>query len=113
MANRSTVAEHLIEMLSNIIILTMDEVHLHLSGSINKLYFQYWAEENLQQLTQWPLHSAHVTVWCGVANLGVIGPYFVDDKNGCAVSHICLLCSDVMDLPHTTLSRIRIEFSTK
>jgi hypothetical protein len=67
-ANHSMVAEHLIEILSNdVIILMTDEAHFHLSGCVNKQNFQYWAEENPQQFHQRPLHSTRITVWCGVA----------------------------------------------
>jgi hypothetical protein len=63
-----------------------DEAHYHLSGCVNKQNFLYWAEENPQQLHQWPLHSARVTVWCGVANFRVTGPYFFEDEDGHAVT---------------------------
>jgi hypothetical protein len=74
-ANHSMTAEHLIGILSNdVISLMTDEARFHLPGCVNKQIFHYWAEENPQQFHQWPLHSAHVTVWCGVANFRVIGP---------------------------------------
>jgi hypothetical protein len=60
-----------------------DEAHFHLSGCGNKENFHYWAEENPQKLHQWPLHSAHVTVWCGEANFRVIGLYFFEDIMKC------------------------------
>jgi hypothetical protein len=65
-----------------------DKAHFQLFGCDNRIS----AEENSQQLHQQPVHSARVTVWCGVANFGVIGPYFFEDKDGCAVSHIYSLC---------------------
>jgi hypothetical protein len=53
MANCSTVAEHLIGIFSDdVIILMTDEAHFPLSGSVNKQNFRYWAEENPQQLHQ-------------------------------------------------------------
>jgi hypothetical protein len=42
-------------------ILMMDEAHFHLSGSVNKQNFRYWAAENPHELHQCPLHSAKVT----------------------------------------------------
>jgi hypothetical protein len=81
MANCSTVAERLIRILSDDpIILMTDEAHFSLTGCVNKLNFQYWAEENPQQLHQRLVHSARVTVWCGVANFGIIGTYFFEDE---------------------------------
>jgi hypothetical protein len=47
MANSSTVAERLIGIFSdNIIILKTNEPQFRLSGCINKQNFCYWAEEN-------------------------------------------------------------------
>lgn len=53
-----------------------DEAHFELSGCVNKQNFRYWSSENPRQLHQRPLHSRKVTVWCGVARFGIIGPYF-------------------------------------
>jgi hypothetical protein len=45
MANRSTVAERLIGILSDhVVILMTDEAHFHLSICVNKQNFRYWAE---------------------------------------------------------------------
>jgi hypothetical protein len=53
MANYTMVVEHLIGILSNdVIILTTDVAHFHLSGCVNKQNFHYWAEVNPQQLHQ-------------------------------------------------------------
>jgi hypothetical protein len=80
-ANHSTVAERLIGiLLGSVIILMTDEAHFHLPGRFNKQNFRYLAEENPQKLHQRPLHSACVTLRCGMANVGVIGPYFFEDK---------------------------------
>lgn len=58
-----------------------DEAHFHLSGTVNKQNFRYWAANNPRQLHERPLHSPKVTVWCGVSQFGVIGPYFFEDEN--------------------------------
>jgi len=34
---------------------------------------------------QRPLHSERLTVWCGIASFGVLGPYFFEDNEGAAV----------------------------
>jgi hypothetical protein len=62
-----------------------DEAHFHSSGCDNEQNFRYWAEENPQQLHPRPLHRARVTVWCGVANFGVKGPYLTtfNDQSFC------------------------------
>jgi hypothetical protein len=71
--DHSTIAEHLIGIFANAIILMTDEAYFHLSHYVKKQNFHCWAEESPQQLHQWPVHSAHITFWCGVANFGVIG----------------------------------------
>jgi hypothetical protein len=46
MANRSTIAERLLGILcDDVIILMTDEAHFHLSGSVKKQNLQYWAEK--------------------------------------------------------------------
>jgi hypothetical protein len=103
MANSSTVSECLIGILySDVIILMTDEAHFHLSGRVNKQNIHYWAEENPQQFHVWPLHSACVSVFCGVVKFGVIGPYFFEDEGGHAVT-VTSACyvEMLMELPHT------------
>jgi hypothetical protein len=79
LANCRTVAERLIGILSDdLIILMTYEAPFHLSGCVNKQNTRCWAEENPQQLH----HSAPVTVWRGVENLGVAGPNFFEDEDG-------------------------------
>lgn len=60
------------------ILWSSDEAHFHLSGSVNKHNFRYWATENPRELHQRPLHSPKVTVWCAVSSIGIIGPYFFE-----------------------------------
>jgi hypothetical protein len=69
------VAERLIGILSDDVILMTDEANFHLSGGVYKYNFRYLAEENPQWLHQRPLHGARVTVLCGMSDFGVVGPY--------------------------------------
>ncbi|GBM32146.1 hypothetical protein AVEN_11929-1 [Araneus ventricosus] len=62
-----------------------DEAQFHLSGCVNKQNFLYWAPNNPRKIHERPLHSERVTVWCAVADSGVIGPYFFEE-NGKAVT---------------------------
>jgi hypothetical protein len=62
-----------------------DETHFHLSGTVNKQNFHYWAAENPQELHQRPLHSPRVTVWCAFTEFGMWGPYFFEE-NGLTVT---------------------------
>jgi len=56
-----------------------NEAHFHLSGTVNKQNFRYWAENDPRDLHQRPLHSPRVTVWCAVSHLDVVGPYFFEE----------------------------------
>ncbi|CAK9796588.1 Transposable element Tc3 transposase, partial [Anthophora quadrimaculata] len=44
------------------ILWSSDEAHFHLSGTVNKQNFRYWATENPRELHALPLHSPKVTV---------------------------------------------------
>ena len=63
-----------------------DEAYFHLSGFVNKQNYRYWPPENPQEIHQHPLHSESLTVWCGIASFGVLGPYFFEDDEGEAVT---------------------------
>ena len=89
MANCRISSEQLLEMLNddgviNTVLMTY-EAHFHLSRYVNKQNYQYWARENPQELCQCPVHSEKLTVWCGIASFGVLGPYFFEDNEGAAV----------------------------
>jgi len=56
-----------------------DEAHFHLSGTVNKQHFRYWAENNPHDLHQRPLDNPRVTVWCDVSRLGAVRPYFFEE----------------------------------
>ena len=59
--------------------LMMDEANFHFFGNVNSQNCHYWATENPRDIHQKPLHAGKVTVLCGVASFGVIGPYFFED----------------------------------
>lgn len=71
------------EILQNVpvgaVLISSDEAHFHLSGTVNKQNFRYWAAENPQELHQRPLHSPRVTVWCAISKFFVWGPYFFEE----------------------------------
>jgi hypothetical protein len=72
--------ERMLEIIaSDDIILTMsDEAHFHLDGYVNKQNYRFWAAENPRELHQRPLHTAKVSVWCGILRVGIVGPYFFE-----------------------------------
>jgi hypothetical protein len=61
-----------------------DEAHFHLDGYVNKQNCRFWAAENPRELHQRPLHTAKVSVWCGISKGGIVGPYFF--KEGATVT---------------------------
>ena len=76
---RTTFAETLLQMFEEdpeLVILTSNEAHFHLNGSVNKQNFRYWSTINPRQVHEHPLHCDRVTVWAAVAKFGVIGPCF-------------------------------------
>jgi hypothetical protein len=79
-ANRRAISADFLEWVpAAAVLLSSNEAHFHISGAVNKQNFRYWAERNPRELQERPLHSPHVTVWCAVANFGVIGPYFFEE----------------------------------
>ena len=63
------------------VLITSDETHFHLSGSVNKQNFCYWSKSNPRELHEKLLHSQQKTVWCALANFGVWGTYFFEKRN--------------------------------
>jgi hypothetical protein len=63
-----------------------DEANFHLCGNVNPQNCHYWSTANPRNIHQKPSHSKKVTVWCGVASSGVIGPCFFEDEAGRAVT---------------------------
>jgi hypothetical protein len=58
-----------------------DKAHFHLLGYMNKQNFRYWDDHHPEQMVAIPLHTAKVTVWCGVSAFGIIGPYCFEENN--------------------------------
>jgi len=70
--------ERMLEIIASDDVMSMmnDEAHCHLDGYVNKQNCRFWAAENPQELHHRPLHTAKVSVWCGISKVGIIGPYF-------------------------------------
>jgi len=68
-----------------LVILTSDEAHFHLNGSVNKQNLRYWSTITPRQVHEHPLHCDRVTILVVVAMFGVIGPYFFEE-NGRSVT---------------------------
>ena len=55
-----------------------------------------WALENIRVIVEKPLSSTRVIVWCAFWSGGVIGPYFLDNKAGNAVTVNGLRYRDIL-----------------
>ena len=62
-------------------VITTDEAHFYLSGSLNKQNCRYWSSDNPMMVHEQPLHSEKVTVWCAVGQFGIWGPYFYEEND--------------------------------
>lgn len=63
-----------------------DESHIHLNGYINRQTTRFLGFERPNVIVQKPLHSARVTIWCAISAHGLLGPYFIEDKEGNALT---------------------------
>jgi len=75
---RRLFCERMLEIIAsdNVILMISDEVHFHLDGYVIKQNCRFWAAENPRELHQRRLHTAKVSVWCGISKVGIVGPYF-------------------------------------
>ncbi|CAK1590500.1 unnamed protein product [Parnassius mnemosyne] len=67
-------------------VLFSDEAHFPINGHVNKQNCRYWSCKNPNRKHQKPLHSPKVTVWAAMSAHGIIGPYFLEDGRGRALT---------------------------
>lgn len=65
----------------NSVMFFSDKAHFHQSEYVNKQNLQYWSFMNLQELHEKPLHTEHVTVWCALSRIGIMGQWFFEGNN--------------------------------
>jgi len=109
---RTTFAETMLQMFEEdpeLVILTSDEAHFHLNGSVNKQNSRYWSTINPRQMHEHPLHCDRVTVWIAVAKFGVIGPYFFLRVWPFSDSEFRSLCCHDPKFPYTQITQTSIE----
>jgi hypothetical protein len=70
--------------LANIIF--SDEATFHISGHVNRHNCRIWGEENPHELYEHERDSPKVSVWCGMTENRIYGPFFFDERtvNGAA-----------------------------
>src|SRR5215469_7289187 len=56
----------------------MRHISIWMVMSISKTRF--WPAENQRESHQRPLHTAKVSVWCGISKVGIAGPYFFEEE---------------------------------
>ena len=64
-------------------IIFSDEAHFDLGGYANN---QNCCTENPHAYIEKPIHPTRVTVWCGFWSRDLIGPFFLENKQGVAVT---------------------------
>ena len=67
-------------------IIFSDEAHFQLNGYVNTQNCRIWGTENPRVICEKPMHPQRVTAWCGFGAGGVIGPYFLENEAGNAVT---------------------------
>ena len=96
---RRQFCERMLDVLAtnDVLLMMSDEAHFYLNSYVNKQNCCYWAADNPKELHQKPLHSAKVTVWCGVSKVGIVGPYlFEEDVVSVTVNsarYVAMLCN--------------------
>ena len=73
-----TKLEHEPQWLFNV--LWTDEAHFALHGDVNTHNSRIWATSNPREYATKPIHSPHVTVWCGFTASFVVGPFFFEER---------------------------------
>ncbi|KFM66509.1 hypothetical protein X975_13440, partial [Stegodyphus mimosarum] len=56
-----------------------DEAHFSLHGDVNTQNRRIWETSNPREYQSQPLHSPHVTVWCGFTASFILGPFFFEE----------------------------------
>ena len=67
-------------------IIFSDEAHFDLGGYVNKQNCDIWGTENPHAYIEKPTHPKRVTVWSGFRSRGIIGPIFLENEQGEAVT---------------------------
>ena len=87
---RENACEALLGLPDDTLVFSSDEAHFHLLGSVNKQNMRCWSPENPRELHQPPLLALHVTVWCALLRVGIIGPWFFEEnKQAVSVTSDC------------------------
>ncbi|GBM83723.1 hypothetical protein AVEN_261310-1 [Araneus ventricosus] len=61
-----------------------DEAHFSLHGGVNTQNNRIWTTSNPREYLTKPLHSPHVTVWCGFTASFILSLFFFEER--CPVS---------------------------
>ena len=96
-------------------LLMTDEAHFHLDGSVVKQNCRVWGAEQPHEVAFRQGHSPHVTVWCGVASWGIVGPFFFEEgRKVVTVTGIryCRMLEDYLlpQLEHYHVAQSRVWF---
>ena len=71
---------------------TLEPAYFYLGGYVNKQNCRIWGSENPKIVIGKPLHPQHITDWCVFWAGDIIGPYFLGNQAGAAISVNGLRC---------------------
>ena len=63
-----------------------DDAYFDLGGYVNKQNCRIWGTEKFHVYIEKPAHPKQVTVWCVFWSRGIIGPFFLENEQGEAVT---------------------------
>ena len=59
-----------------------DEANFHVNGNVNGWNYRFYAQENPEFVTEVPLNSPKIIVWCGVSWKRIFRPFIFKDEKG-------------------------------
>ncbi len=68
-----------------------DECTFQVSGRVHKHNCRIWGYEKPNQVSEEPLHSEKVNVWCAISATDIIGPYFFDEDTVNGANYLKML----------------------
>ena len=74
-----------------------DEARFHIGGYVNEQNYRFWVAEHPMNIHEQPAHAHKVTVWCGITNERIIGPYFLEDDNGLTLTVTGHKCRKIIE----------------
>ena len=78
-----------------------DECVFHVSGIASNKNARFWGAENPRLVLEHQLHSATITVWCGIHVDGVLDPCYFENETVRGADYYELLNTDIRSSMHS------------